>query len=150
MKKTTVYQVEEEYDNFSVKEIEAYVFINPTNKKKVWLMEDEESARSYYLSEFEEYDFFLTKKEAIKRMEEKRIKEDDFLKICIDFMDKCEKYNESNPFIDLGKYYARKSNKSFIEKITDPIYKHFAYYHLETSEYLSGLCKKLLPKLEKS
>lgn len=153
MEKTTIYRVIEEVGNkLSVQDVPAYVFINPSNDLKVWLLfpDSSEYATSLYLSEFEEDDYFLTKKEAIQEIENRRNQKDEFYKLCIDFIENCKKYNEPNPFIEIGKHQIRKSNSLFVQKMTDPIYKHFANYHLETHGYLPDVCKELLAKLKKS
>ena len=149
MEKTTIYEVTyDDNDKQIIKELESYVFINPLTGIKTWLLKDEECARSYYESEFEENDYFLTKELANESILNKANKESEFIKICNEFIDNCKKYEQRNPFIEIGQYNSRLQIKEFINDIEDQTFQYYANNKLYFSTYLSDICKAILPKTE--
>ena len=149
MEKTIIYEVVyDENDVASINKLDSYCFINPITNKKAWLINQEESAGVYYESEFEDYDYFLTENEANTAINKRIIKDFDFIKSCLEFDAICKAYNERNPFIKIGEYNIKKENESFVDEITDPVYKHYLSYNLSTSYYLSEIEKKILSVIE--
>lgn len=150
MEKTTIYApLYNDNGKVTIQEIESYVFINPLTNKKTWLIKDEEYARSYYYEEFEEQEYFLTKEEAQNYIDNNIINNTDFINKCIDFHNMCKKYNERNPFIDIGSYYIKSENNKAIDEISDSIYKYYFSRKLSTSEYLSESATKILSIIDK-
>ena len=149
MEKTTIYQVTyDDNDKQIIKELESYVFINPLTGIKTWLLKGEEHARSYYESEFEENDYFLTKELANESILNEANNESEFIKICNEFIDNCEKYKQINPFIEIGKYEIKLQNEEFVNNIEDQTFRYYASNKLYHSTYLSDICKAILPKIE--
>lgn len=151
METTTIYELT--YDNNDkqiIEELEAYVFINPLTGIKTWLVKDEGRSRSYYESEFEENNYFLTKELANEFILNEANKELEFIKICNEFIDNCEKYEESNPFIEIGQYHIRREIKEFVNGIEDQTFKYYANSRLYSSTYLSDICEAILPKTEQA
>jgi hypothetical protein len=133
-------------DKRIIEEVESYVFINPLTGIKTWLVKDEETALSYYESEFEENEYFLTKELANEWILNKANKESEFIKVCNDFIDSCKKYDEQNPFIEIGQYNSHTKIKEFIKGLEDQTFKYYASNKLYYSTYLSDICKAILPK----
>ena len=149
MEKTTIYQVTyDDNDKQIIKELESYVFINPFTGIKTWLLKCEEYAMSYYESEFEEHDYFLTKELASESILNEKNNESEFIKICNEFIDNCKKYKKENPFIEIGEYYIRIKNKEFVNNIEDPTFRYYASNKLRINAYLSDICKVILPETE--
>ena len=149
MEKTIIYEVVyDENDVASINKLDSYCFINPLTNEKTWLIAGEEYVQAWYKSEFKDYNYFLTENEAKIAIEKQKTKDFDFLKLCLEFDAMCKMYDEENPFIKIGGYNIMKQNESFVNDITDPVYKHYLRYHLSTSCYLSKIHKKLLSVIE--
>ena len=149
MEKTTIYQVTyDDNDKQIIKKLESYVFINPLTGIKTWLLKDEKYARSYYESEFEENDYFLTKESANEYILNEANNKSEFIKICNEFIDNCEKYKQINPFIEIGKNEIQLQNEEFVNNIEDQTFRYYARNKLYHSTYLSDICKVILPKTE--
>lgn len=151
MEKTNIYFISSDDKGvMSVEKIDSFVFINPLTGIKTWLVKDEECARAYYESEFEENDYYLTEKEALSVIEERKNNDIYFLKLCIEFSDACDKhYNGRNPFVEIGEQEIIRNNEYFVKNISDPFYKYYAERNLCSIGHLSDLHKKILSEVNK-
>jgi hypothetical protein len=150
MKKEIIYQIIYDDDAVAtVQQIESYVFNNPVTSEKLRLINNEGYANVFTDSELNDSDYYLTEIEAINFIDNEKITEDEFLKVCVDFIAQCQKVQRHNPFIAIGEQSVRDKNQRFIIKITDPIYNYFAEMNLQTGNYLNELEKKLIIEMEK-
>jgi phage anti-repressor protein len=148
MKKTIIYRLDSIEDELFITKKNAYVFIEPLQNKKLWLIDCEDGVYSLNENEFEENEYYLSIEDAQKEIDcQKKIGED-YVCLCVDFALNLKKINRNNPFLTIAKYKMNKSILRFIEEIKDPIIKHYIKYHLALSDYISDFDKEIMEKTE--
>ena len=124
-------------EDVAIHQIEAIRIDNPIIAGEyIYVIKTEQNTNSYDTSELDLSDSYLftTSKEAWDYINRNLSKEEAVLKAALDFQELCEKYDERNPFIDIGHSDAAEGNNSVIGRIQDPVLKQFLSWNLYTDE----------------